>query len=72
VSTLLAHVSPQLTLAAPPMCADVWTFSTLTTPARLTAAVPLNPKLTPKARTVSLLFAVTATPRKVSVCSSTT
>ena len=40
-------------------------FSTLMTPARFTAAVPLNPKLIPKAPMLSLLFAVTATPRKV-------
>ena len=42
-------------------------FSTLMTPARLTAAEPLNPKLIPKAPRLSLLLAVTATPRKLSV-----
>ena len=54
------------------MCADVWMFSTLMTPARLTAALPLKPKLMPKAPTLSLLFAVTATPRKLPVCSAIT
>ena len=52
-------------ISAPsPMCADVWMFSTLMTPARLTAAVPLKPKLMPKPPMLSLLFEVTATPRK--------
>ena len=50
------------------MCADVWMFSTLMTPARFTAALPLKPKLMPNAPTLSLLFAVTATPRKLSDC----
>ena len=60
----------QFTWAEPPMWAEVWMFSTLMTPARFTAAVPLKPKLMPKAATLSVLFAVTATPRKVSVFST--
>ena len=47
-------------------------LSTFTTPARFTAAVPLNPKLMPKPPTLSLLLAVTATPLKLSVPSSMT
>ena len=46
------------------MWAEVWMFSTFTTPARFTAAVPLKPKLIPKAPMLSLLLAVTATPWK--------
>ena len=62
--TLVVQSAPQLTLALSPMWADVWTVSTKTVPARVTATVPLKPSPMPKAAMSSLLVAVTATPRK--------
>ena len=46
------------------MCAVVFVVTTLTEPARLTAAVPAIPALMPTAAMSSLFVAVTATPRK--------
>ena len=53
-----------MTFAEAPMCAVVFVVTTLTEPARLTAAVPAIPALTPTAAMSSLFVAVTATPRK--------
>ena len=61
--------APQLMWAALPMCAVVWTVTTLTAPERFTAARARDSRRsTPTAAMSSLFVAVTLTPRNESRC----
>src|SRR5262249_45178621 len=68
VETLLVQLGGllQLTCAESPVCAEGWMFSTLMTPAMFTAAVALEPKLTPEPPVLSVFFGGAAAPPEAS------